>query len=44
MNLPNSRPPVHLAMQNVATIGESDYRLQREQFLARLQALFRLQM
>ncbi len=39
MELTLSRPPVHLAMQNVATAGELDYRLQREQFLARLKAL-----
>ncbi len=39
MELTGSRPPVHLAMQIVATTGESDCRLKREQFLARLKAL-----
>ncbi len=33
------RPPVHFAVQNVATAGKSDYKLQREQFLARRKAL-----
>ncbi len=39
MELTVSRPPVHLAMQNVATAGESGYRLQSGQFLARRKAL-----
>ncbi len=39
LDLTVSRPPVHLAIQNVATPGEPQPRLQREQFLARLKAL-----
>ncbi len=39
MELTVSRPPVYLAMQNVATSGEPDYRMHQEQFLARLKAL-----
>ncbi len=34
-----SRLPVHFSMQNLASPGESDYRLQREEFLASLEAL-----
>ncbi len=39
MELTVSRLPVHFSIQKVATAGESDYLLQREQFLARLKAL-----
>lgn len=41
LDLTVSRPPVHLAMQNVATGGHTKHRLHREQFLARLKEMMK---